>query len=527
MTIYSTNNAQIEFPSDCSEMFDGFYSATEMNLAVFDTSNVTNMSAMFFYCYNLTSLDLSGFNTTNVTNMSYMFYDCYALTNIDLSSFNTASVNSMMGMFAYCSALTSLDLSNFDMSGVTDADSMFTNCTALTQIYMPNALPSTSNVSSIDLPGAEGDTTEIYSLVNDDYTTQSANLMDFPVSTTGEKQQIVRGSSAAETIDIEVSGNGSVSVESFEYREGQEITTSGNQLLIDGVVVATATPEKFDGYIVRVSWDLTNIESNIVKANFVKKPRNYTISYKLNGGTVSETNPTTYNLETNTFTLNNPTKEGYTFTGWSGTGLNGKVKTVKITKGSQGNRSYSANFTVNQYKITLKDGDNLIKTIKQNYGTSISVANPEKFGYTFAGWDTSIPKKMPAENMTINARFTLTNYTITYKLDGGQVQGGNPKSYTMESEDFTLANPTKEGYVFSGWIENENDEPTMEYVVAQGSTGNKTLTATWTEKLEEEEEEKKQQDSSLIIGASIGGGIALAGLAGDLGIIFGKRKKIV
>ena len=510
-------------------MFEGCHNLVTLDLSSFNTSTVVDMVGMFFDCSTLISLDLSMFDTSNVTDMYAMFDGCSALTNLDLSSFNTSRVTSMMVMFGYNPVLTSLDLSSFDMGAVTNAEFMFYNCRALTQIYVPKVLPDIKNVSTIDLPGNSDGTTATYSLVNDDYTTQSTNLMDFPVSTTGEKQQIVRGSSAAETIDIQVSGYGSVNVESFEYREGQEITTSGNQLLIDGVVVATANPEKFDGYIVKVSWDLTNIESNIVKANFVKTPRDYTITYKLNGGSVSVANPTTYNLETTTFTLNNPTKTGYTFTGWSGTGLNGKVKTVKITKGSQGNRSYSANFTVNQYTITLKDGDNVIKTIKQNYGTSISVANPEKLGYTFAGWDTSLPSKMPAENMTINARFTLTNYTITYKLDDGQVQGKNPKLYTIESEDFTLINPTKEGYDFCGWIETENDEPIMEYVVAQGSTGNKTLTAVWTEKLQqEEEEEKKQQDSSLIIGASIGGGIALAGLAGGLGIIFGsKRKKVV
>ena len=65
---------------------------------------------------------------------------------------------------------------------------------------------------------------------------------------------------------------------------------------------------------------------------------NYTVSYALNGG--SATNPTSYSVETASFTLNNPTRTGYTFAGWSGTGLSGSNNTsVTVAKGSTGNRS--------------------------------------------------------------------------------------------------------------------------------------------------------------------------------------------
>ena len=72
-------------------------------------------------------------------------------------------------------------------------------------------------------------------------------------------------------------------------------------------------------------------------------PEVYTITYSLGGGSAS--NPTSYTIETNTFTLTNPTKSGVTFSGWSGTGLSGKNnKTVTIPKGSTGNRGYTANW---------------------------------------------------------------------------------------------------------------------------------------------------------------------------------------
>lgn len=82
---------------------------------------------------------------------------------------------------------------------------------------------------------------------------------------------------------------------------------------------------------------------------------NYTIEYTLNGGTVSADNPTSYNVESAAITLRNPTRTGYTFKGWSGTGLTGDTNTsVTIASGSTGNRSYTANWTANtnvSYKV--------------------------------------------------------------------------------------------------------------------------------------------------------------------------------
>ncbi|MBQ7068663.1 MAG: InlB B-repeat-containing protein, partial [Synergistaceae bacterium] len=71
----------------------------------------------------------------------------------------------------------------------------------------------------------------------------------------------------------------------------------------------------------------------------------YTITYNLDGGTVATANPTSYTVETETFTLNNPTKNGSKFAGWTGTGLNQATMTVEIAKGSTGDREYTATWT--------------------------------------------------------------------------------------------------------------------------------------------------------------------------------------
>ena len=74
------------------------------------------------------------------------------------------------------------------------------------------------------------------------------------------------------------------------------------------------------------------------------EPTEYTIDYDLAGGTVLKGNPTTYNINTEKFRLNNPQRVGYEFLGWTGTGIIEPEKTVTIEKGSHGNREYTANW---------------------------------------------------------------------------------------------------------------------------------------------------------------------------------------
>ena len=90
---------------------------------------------------------------------------------------------------------------------------------------------------------------------------------------------------------------------------------------------------------------ITGTQNSNLKATY--NLNTYTISYTLNGG--NATNPTSYNVETNTITLNNPTKTGYTFAGWTGSNGSTKQTTVTIPKGSTGDKSYTANYTANKY----------------------------------------------------------------------------------------------------------------------------------------------------------------------------------
>jgi uncharacterized repeat protein (TIGR02543 family) len=218
---------------------------------------------------------------------------------------------------------------------------------------------------------------------------------------------------------------------------------------------------------------------------------NYAITYDLDGGIVALGNPGTYSIESADITLTNPTKEGYTFAGWTGTGLTEATQKVTITKGSTGNRSYTATWTE---KVTItfnSNGGSNVASVMQDSGNTVTKpSDPTRAGYGFGGWysdedleteyefDTEVTK-----DITLYAKWTATNYTITYDLDGGTVATANPTTYTIESADITLTNPTREGYGFAGWTGTDLTEATQKVTIAKGSTGNKSYRATWTERV--------------------------------------------
>ncbi|MFI3229379.1 MAG: InlB B-repeat-containing protein, partial [Bacillota bacterium] len=107
----------------------------------------------------------------------------------------------------------------------------------------------------------------------------------------------------------------------------------------------------------------------------------YTITYVLNGGVNADSNPSEYNVESNTITLITPTKEGYTFAGWSDNGT--------IASGSTGDKTFTATWAENNYSITYElDGGTNADTNPTLYGiesAEIVLASPTKEGYTFVG----------------------------------------------------------------------------------------------------------------------------------------------
>ena len=137
-----------------------------------------------------------------------------------------------------------------------------------------------------------------------------------------------------------------------------------------------------------------------------------------------------------------PTREGYTFTGWD--------RDIPATMPAE-NMTVTAKWKVNQYTITFDtNGGSEITPITQDYGTAITApANPTREGYTFIGWDKAIPATMPAENMTITAKWKVNQYTITFDSNGGSEIAPITQDYGTAIT--APADPTREGYTFIGW----------------------------------------------------------------------------
>ena len=154
----------------------------------------------------------------------------------------------------------------------------------------------------------------------------------------------------------------------------------------------------------------------------------------------------------------------------------------------------TAQFT-NTYTVTLNTNDGTIADGKDvtsyNYGegaTLPTAGDMTREGYTFAGWyDNEVLTGNPITeistdetgNRTYWAKWTINQYTITYDLDGGTAEG-NPDTYTVETDAFTLKNPTRPGYTFTGWSGTGlTGEDNLTVTIQKGSTGNRSYTAHW------------------------------------------------
>ena len=206
----------------------------------------------------------------------------------------------------------------------------------------------------------------------------------------------------------------------------------------------------------------------------------YTIKYNLNGGTVSATNPTSYKVTDADITLNNPTKPGYTFTGWTGTGLSESSKAVTIKSGSYGNREYTANYSINQYYYDVNP-DSGIKSFditidgktstgltdyyqKLNYGKEATITNVvAKPGYTYTGYNTT-------GSMTILTGSTNSN--IKTKLGAGNgyialTSTAKTLKFDAQTLDPIKYSTTPQALVFKG---ADNGTGSYKYEITAGNT---------------------------------------------------------
>lgn len=235
----------------------------------------------------------------------------------------------------------------------------------------------------------------------------------------------------------------------------------------------------------------------------------YAITYDLAGGTILGENPEVYTVGTESFTLKEPQRTGYLFLGW--TGSNGTVpeKTVTIPKGSHGDRAYTANwkpeiktFTFDPNGGAWEDGTTAAVIKQAEYDSFITLPDaPSREYYTFEWWEDAYGHKhnpgyacKVTEDETFKALWNPIQYSITYELAGGTLEEENPHVYTTETEDFTLNNPSKEGYLFLGWTSSNGETPEKTVTVSKGTGGDRHYTANWSPVQADPKENGKRTD---------------------------------
>ena len=348
-------------------------------------------------------------------------------------------------------SLKSVDFSGLDTSNVEDMTEMFSRCESLTEVNMSGL--NTSNVEDMS-----------YMFWN-----------------------------CTKLVSVDLSGLDTSNVEDMSdmFEECDKLNRIKTpKVMADGMYMELPT----------TFGDSKNNNTKKVSSKYCNKTlvRAYKITYELNGGTNNTANPSRYNETVATITLKNPKKTGYTFGGWySDSKFKNKVKS--IAKGSTGNKTLYAKWTVNKYNIAFKGNNSTsgsLSSLKNCvYGKSYTLKKNtfKRTGYTFVGWNTkadgsgtAYSDKASVKNLTGTNGSTVTlyaqwkpiQYAVTYNLNGGTNDSSNPKKYTAQSATITLKKPTKEGYKFVGWYSDKKCTKQVK-TIKKGSTGNKTFYAKW------------------------------------------------
>ena len=217
----------------------------------------------------------------------------------------------------------------------------------------------------------------------------------------------------------------------------------------------------------------------------------YTITMDLDGGSGQE--KVVYTITDEDFELPTPTRNGYEFVGWTGERITTPQTSVKIPKGSTGNKAYTANWKVIRYTITLvTNGGAVIASIRYTVEDSVTLPiPPDRPGYEFSGWVLDGSGQFPSTPMIIpkgstgdriyKAEWRVATYTITF-VSHGRVY--NWVQYTINNQIYFGA-PEEDpsyylpGYTFVGWkIDGVSGTP-RSYMLPKGSYGNRTATMLW------------------------------------------------
>ena len=244
--------------------------------------------------------------------------------------------------------------------------------------------------------------------------------------------------------------NGTFTINSYKavFKIGEEVIDTKS--IVYGEAITTPEAPVKEGYTFEGWKDVPeNMPARDIEIVGSYKVNIYKLTYNVDGAEYKA-----YEVAYNTTITAEaePSKEGYTFSGWDAVPETMPAKDVVV----------NGTFTINSYKAVFKIGEEVIDTKSIVYGEAITTPEaPVKEGYTFEGWK-EVPENMPARDIEIVGSYKVNIYKLTYNVDGAEYKAYDVAYNTTITAE---ANPTKEGYTFSGWDAVPETMPAKDVVV--------------------------------------------------------------
>ena len=244
--------------------------------------------------------------------------------------------------------------------------------------------------------------------------------------------------------------NGTFTINSYKavFKIGEEVIDTKS--IVYGEAITTPEAPLKEGYTFEGWKDVPeNMPARDIEIVGSYKVNIYKLTYNVDGAEYKA-----YEVAYNTTITAEaePSKEGYTFSGWDAVPETMPAKDVVV----------NGTFTINSYKAVFKIGEEVIDTKSIVYGEAITTPEaPVKEGYTFEGWK-EVPENMPARDIEIVGSYKVNIYKLTYNVDGAEYKAYDVAYNTTITAE---ANPTKEGYTFSGWDAVPETMPAKDVVV--------------------------------------------------------------
>ena len=404
----------IEIPNGVKTIGRNAFAKCSGLTTVYFPRSLTTIDYMaFFYCNSLSEVYCY---SENVPEMKYSTYETSDIVNADLYvPASTIDQYKNTVPWSYCKNFYSIE--EFKLTYIVDNET-----------YKLFNIHSGKPINSIETPIKEGYTFSGWSEIPE---TMPAHDVTITGTFTINKYKLIYKVDGAEYKSYELDYGAAITPELAPTKEGY--TFSG----------WSEIPETMPAHDVTVTGTFA---INKYKLAYVVDGEEYKL-YELEFGTTITPEPA-------------PTKEGYTFSGWSDIPKTMPAHDVTVM----------GSFTKGAYILTYMVDGEIYKTMSYDYGATITPEPaPTKEGYTFSGW-SEIPETMPAHDVTVTGTFAINKYKLTYVIDGEEY-----KSYELEYGATITPEPapTKEGYTFSGWSEIPETMPAHDVTVTGSFAINK------------------------------------------------------